>query len=182
MPPKKRQRTDGPLIPHSQCKLHADTDNRKTICNATKTDGTRCVNKVKPAKASTALESGFLPLCKVHDHKKLRIGYCEAKSACGERCNRLCVRDGACNQLCCVHIDVELPNRLSTLPLELRMGIYNLLIPSGSIPAGPPRRYIPYYQQRPTPNKKVYSDAASPLRVDKATNAAVTTLLYQSSL
>jgi hypothetical protein len=163
---------------HSRCKLHLDYEGRGKVCNAQTYAKTRCKYKVYDSGNSDALwESGFLPVCHTHRHSRVKRGECQATSKCGQRCARPVVLEPGRTQLCSRHKDEPQDCYISKLPTELRLQIFELLIPAGPVPAKVTHAYDPVTHTLRA--EKKYGTAASLMRVDKQTCADVSALLYQ---
>lgn len=80
-------------------------------------------------------------------------------------------------QLCSRHKGDPQDSYLSKLPTELRLQIFELLIPPGPVPAKTTHNYD--HHTGVLKADKSYSTAAALLRIDKQTCANVTALLYQ---
>jgi hypothetical protein len=163
---------------HSRCKLHLDYEGRRKICNAQTYAKNRCKYKVYDSEDIDALwESGFLPVCYIHRYSRVRRGECQATANCGQKCSRPCVFEPGRTQLCSRHKDEVQDCHLSKLPTELRLQIFELLVPAGPVPAKATHAYDPITHVLMT--EKKYGTAASLMLVDKQTCADVSALLYQ---
>ncbi|KIW08293.1 uncharacterized protein PV09_01211 [Verruconis gallopava] len=130
---KRVKRTSKTDNGHIGCQLHNDDEIRKTRCNGLQKSGQRCRYKVNRAAAEALIADGYLPVCGVHREQHIYRGYCEATAECGERCNRLVICKPPENQLCEDHEEVQLTCHIMKLPTELRLMIFDLLIPEGDI-------------------------------------------------
>lgn len=147
----------------SECTLHRDDEERGKTCNGLKKDGNCCGSRVKPANCEDQAAKGLLPRCQVHVAQRLYAGRCEATASCGERCNRLIAWQPGYNQLCSDHENETLRCRIMTLPSELRLEIFDLLVPKGPMSDFGRGRY---------------KDAFSLLLVNRIFHAETTRLLF----
>lgn len=166
-----------PLEDHSRCRLHQDYENRRKSCNAQTYAKTRCQNKAAGSFDSGLWDSGLLPVCFKHKYSTVRRGECQATAACGHKCSRPVVLEPGKTQLCSHHKGEPRYCYLSKLPTELRLQIFELLIPPGPVPAKATRGYDE--ETGMLKALKSYATTAMLLRVDKQTCADVTALLYQ---
>jgi hypothetical protein len=163
---------------HSRCKLHLDYEGRRKVCNAQTYAKTRCKYKVWDLGDSDVLwDSGFLPVCHTHRYSRVRRGECQATSKCGQRCSRPVVLEPGRTQLCSRHKDEPQDSYISKLPTELRLQIFELLIPAGPVPAKVTHAYDPVTHTLKA--EKKYGTAASLMRVNKQTCVDVSALLYR---
>lgn len=149
--------------------LHRDYENRRRFCNAQTYARTRCRNTAIASVVSSLWDSGLLPVCNIHQNSSVRRGECQATADCGHKCSRPVVLEPGKSQLCSRHKSEAQDCYISKLPTELRLQIFELLIPSGPVLAKT-NRGMP----------QAYATAAALLRVDKQTCADVTALFYQS--
>lgn len=165
------------LADHFRCKLHQDYENRRKICNAQTYAKARCKYKVFEPVDGDLWESGYLPVCSKHRYSRVSRGSCQAIAKCGHKCLRPVAFVPGCTQLCSRHKDEPQECHISQLPTELRLQIFELLIPAGVVPAKATHAYDPHTHTLKL--EKKYSTAASLMRVDKQTCADVEALLYQ---
>lgn len=162
---------------HSRCMLHRDYENRRKNCNAQTYAKTRCQNKANGSFDSRLWDSGLLPVCSTHKYSIVRRGECQATAACGHKCSRPVTLEPGKIQLCSRHKSESQDCYLSKLPTEIRLQIFELLIPPGPVPAKVGRGYDVGTGMLKT--KQSYAAAAALLRVDKQTCGDVTSLFYQ---
>lgn len=162
-PQKKRKVRQS--APHSKCRLHRNADGCEKFCNATTKNGEKCTARIKRANREAQLTAGHLPVCGVHKTVILHAGFCEATASCGERCNRRVPRLFGQHQRCYEHDDFALTCHFMRLPLELRMIIYDCVVP--------PQRFNLYSRQS-------QEDACAMMRVNKQLHGEISMVLFES--
>lgn len=156
-------------ITHSaKCEMHNDIDNLQGQCNATTKSTRPCL--LKPVVSI----AGYLPVCHLHraQAEKHILARCLAiEPTCGARCNAVCRWDAAAdlNHTCTRHKHTALPCFFNRLPLELRIMVFELLIPDGPVPTEMPERRNPY------------ANMAAIARVNKELSSQVYTVMYQTA-
>ncbi|KAH6667799.1 hypothetical protein B0J14DRAFT_172586 [Halenospora varia] len=110
------------------CLLHYDKN--MTRCSGTLKKGGNCVYK-----ALCSFKPGMMPTCYVHRGQLKRTGWCRALLRCGFECGRICEWKVHGFQLCLDHREHPMTCYLLKLPIEMRLRIYQFLLPDKPIPA-----------------------------------------------
>ncbi|CZR52085.1 uncharacterized protein PAC_01962 [Phialocephala subalpina] len=110
------------------CLLH--DDKRRTRCSGTLKKGGNCVNR-----AVGSFKPGMMPTCHVHRRQLKRMGRCRAPLRCGFECGRICEWKLHGFQLCLDHCEHPMTCHFLKVPIEMRLRIYQLLLPDRPIPA-----------------------------------------------
>ncbi|CZR65318.1 uncharacterized protein PAC_15218 [Phialocephala subalpina] len=123
-------RVDGTCaISHFQtCLLH--DDKRTMTCSGTLKKGSNCVNK-----ATGSFNSRMMPTCGIHRGQLKISAWCRALLPCGFECGRLCEWKLHGFQLCLDHLEHPMTCYFLKIPIEMRLRIYQFLLPDKSIPA-----------------------------------------------
>ena len=114
---------------HSQaCLLH--NDKQPIQCSGTLRKGGDCLNR-----AYGSFAPGMLPMCRIHRRQQKRKGRCRAPLHCGFECGRLCEWKLHGTELCLEHREHRITCYFLKIPVEMRLRIYQLLLPDRPIPA-----------------------------------------------
>lgn len=130
---KQKPMSSDDRVHAESCPLHDDFEKLKTICNGVKISGTRCANNVKRQDSASSISRRRLSMCKMHASQTRTLGFCEAGAVCGYKCDRVVSWTPCENQLCERHRDATLTCHLLKIPADLRVMIFELLVPKGPI-------------------------------------------------
>ncbi|KAF2430080.1 hypothetical protein EJ08DRAFT_734357 [Tothia fuscella] len=98
-------------------------------CNAVKQNGLPC------SRAAHYFPKNALPVCKLHKKKRLCVGYCKAVED-GKLCNKTIKWKPPFFELCHDHRDWDgMPCHILKLPTELRLQIFQYLLPDRPVSA-----------------------------------------------
>ena len=138
-----------------------------SICAATKARGGSCTNRVQGKARTDFIIQNRLPVCKTHLAQDFFCiaGFCEATLDDGSLCNRLIAAQPGYNQLCEDHLDVMLPCHLLRLPTEIRLMVFDEVVPEGEI------------QSMPT---YVWAPILGLLRVSRQISAEIANIIFRS--
>ena len=114
---------------HFQTDLLHD-DMRTIRCSGTLKKGGSCVNR-----ALGSFKLGMMPMCYVYRCQLKRMGWCRAPLCCGFECGRICEWKLHGFQLCSDHLEHPMTCYFLKIPIEMRLRIYQFLLPDRPIPA-----------------------------------------------
>jgi len=117
-------------------------------------------------------DSGMMPTCKIHREQLKVSGWCRALLPCGFECGRRFEWKPHGFQLCPTHRDNITTCRFLKIPQEMRVRVYQFLLPNKHIPA----RYAGSNRLR-TDGQKVYTAI---LRVNRQIHDEAAALLYST--
>jgi hypothetical protein len=127
-PMAKDTRVYGASAITHRCVLH--DDERMSVCSGTLRKGGNCVNK-----ATNTSVSGMMPTCRIHRDQLKVSGWCRAPLPCGFECGRLFEWKPHGFQLCPGHRKDLTTCYFLTIPKEMRLRVYQFLLPDRRIPA-----------------------------------------------
>jgi hypothetical protein len=111
-----------------RCVLH--DDQRVTVCSGTLKKGGNCTNR-----ASNTPASGMMPTCGIHRNQLKVSGWCRAPLPCGFSCGRIFEWKPHGFPLCPDHRRDLATCFFLKMPQEIRLRVYQFLLPDGPIPA-----------------------------------------------
>lgn len=110
------------------CKLH---DNAKTpMCSGAMKRGRACVKRAPDTPVPR-----MMPTCKIHRDQLRVAGWCRKPLSCGFECGRLFEWKPHGFQLCPGHRGSETTCHFLNIPQEMRLCVYQFLLPDRPIPA-----------------------------------------------
>lgn len=116
------------IIHRQTCVLH--DDEQTSICSGTLKNGGNCSHK-----ATGPPVAHMMPTCKIHRDQLKVSGWCRATLPCGFECGRLFNWKPYGFQLCSGHREYSMTCYFLKIPVELRLRVYQFLLPDRPIPA-----------------------------------------------
>jgi hypothetical protein len=150
-----------------RCVLH--DDERIKVCSGTLKKGGNCANRA--ADASTP---GMMPTCRIHRDQLKVSGWCRALLPCGFECGRIFEWKPHGFQRCPGHRKTLTTCYFLNMPKEMRLRVYQFLLPDGPIPA--------QYRNSRDLTTDGEGVCTAILRVNKLIHAEAADLLYSTRL